>query len=54
MKEHSSEDEINILNISDTKDEINNQPRISMLNPIETKSLNLSVFKQKKEHNLYL
>ena len=48
MRENSSDDEINILNISDTKDEINNQPRISMLNPIETKSLNLSVFKQKK------
>ena len=48
MKENSSDDKIDVLNISDTKDEINKQPRISMLNPIETKTLNLSIFKQRK------
>ena len=35
MKEESSNDEINILNLSDIKDEIKEQPRISMFNPLE-------------------
>ena len=50
MKENSSEDELDILNISDTKDEINTKPRNSMFIPVETKTLNMSFFKQSKRH----
>ena len=48
MKEESSGDEINILNLSDIKDEIKEPPRVSMFNPLA--KLTQSITRQRNRH----